>query len=74
MDWLRVYPLLLQFGVGAVMCTVGAWCGISSGYFEWGTPSARRMIAVVVGGYLGLLAFAILFTFILPNIGGDAGS
>ena len=74
MDWLRIYPLLLQFGAGAVMCAVGVWCGISSGYFERGTASTRRMIAVVVGGYLGLLAVAILFTFVLPNLGGNGGS
>jgi hypothetical protein len=65
-DWLRVYPIILQFSAGAVMCAVGLWAGLSSGYLEPGTPTTRRLIAVVVAGYLGLLAYSILFTFVLP--------
>jgi len=73
MDWLRIYPIFLQFGVGAIMCAVGVWCGFSSGYIERGTPTARKLIAVVAGGYLGLLALTLLFTLVLPNWPSEAG-
>ena len=73
MDWLRIYPLLLQFGVGGVMCIVGVWCGYSSGYLERGDRNAQRLVAVVVAGYLGLLALQALFTFVLP-FAGESGT
>jgi len=72
-DWLRVYPFLLQYGVGAVMCAVGVWCGYSSGYLVRGDQNARRLVAVVWGGYFGLLVLAALFTFVLPYVGGEGG-
>ena len=74
MGWLRVYPLILQFSVGAIMCAVGVWCGLSSGYFPKGDPSTRRMLIVVIGGYLALLTLACLFTFVLPYAGEAPGS
>lgn len=73
MDWLRIYPFLLQFGVGGVMCAVGVWCGYSSGYLVPGDRNAQRLVAVVVAGYIGLLVLQGLFTFVLPMAGG-AGS
>ena len=71
MDWLRIYPLLLQFGVGGVMCAVGVWCGYTSGYLVRGDRNAQRLVAVIVAGYLGLLALQALFTFVLPYAGGS---
>ncbi len=69
MDWERITPLILQFGVGAIMCAVGLWTGLSSGYLEKGSPTTRNVIAVVIGGYAGLLALVSLFTFVLPYWG-----
>ncbi len=74
MDWLRIYPLLLQFSVGAVMCAVGVWCGYSSGYLVRGDRNAQRLVAVVWGGYVGLLVLAALFTFVLPYVGEGGGT
>lgn len=71
-DMLRVYPIFVQFGVGAVLCGIGLYCGYSSGYIERGSSSSRRLLTVVVGGYLALLAVTLLFTFVLPQMGGNA--
>ena len=71
-DMLRVYPIFIQFGVGAVLCAIGVYCGYSSGYIVRGSKSSRWLMTVVIGGYLGLLAYTLLFTFVLPQMGGAA--
>ena len=34
MNMMRVWPIVLQYGVGAVLCGIGVWCGIRSGYLD----------------------------------------
>lgn len=70
-DWLRIYPLLLQFSVGAVMCAASVRFGYSSGYLVPGDPNARRLVTVIWVGYFGLLGLAALFTFVMPYVGGE---
>ena len=73
MDMLRVWPLVIQFGAGALMCGVGLYCGLSSGYLDKGSGTARRVVGVTVAGYLGLLAIMSFFTFVAPYWGGESG-
>ena len=70
MDWLRVGPIICQFGVGALLCAVGLAAGIRSGYLDVKLPSDRRLVGIVVGGFLGLLILSCLFTFWLPTLPG----
>lgn len=72
MDMARVWPIVLQFGVGGVMCVVGIWCGLASGYLNLKLAEDRRMLAVLVGGYVILLVLLSAFTFWLPFLPGEA--
>jgi hypothetical protein len=67
MDMLRVWPIVIQYGVGGVICAIGIWCGVRSGYVDLKTSEGKRLIAVVVGGYFALLLVVSFFTFIAPN-------
>lgn len=68
MDMLRVYPIVVQFGVGALLCAVGLWAGVSSGYVDLKLPRDRRAIVIIVFGFVALLALAGAFTFWLPFV------
>ena len=65
-DMMRVWPLVIQFGIGGLMCLGGLWCGIQSGYLDLKSRTAWRVIGVTIAGYLGLLGLGILFTFHAP--------
>lgn len=67
-DMARVWPIIVQFGVGAVLCAIGVWAGLSSGYLDLKLPEDKRALWYVVGGFLGLLALSAVFTFWLPNV------
>ncbi|HPD46059.1 MAG TPA: hypothetical protein P5279_02450 [Anaerohalosphaeraceae bacterium] len=63
----RVWPIICQFGVGAALCLLGIVCGVRGRYFDLRLPEDRRFLAVVIAGFLGLLALAIFFTFVAPS-------
>lgn len=71
-DWPRILPLFVQFGVGAVLCLIGVWAGLSSGYVDLKVAEDRRAVVIVGAGFLGLLLLATVFTFWLPNLPADA--
>jgi hypothetical protein len=68
MEMARIWPILVEFGVGAVLCMLGIWCGIASGYLELKDARDRRLLILFVGGFAGLLLFYLAFTFWLPFV------
>ena len=71
MDMARVWPIVCQFGVGAILCWIGTWAGIRSGFVDFKLPEGRRVVAMVILGYLGLLLLSCAFTFWLPYAVGE---
>lgn len=69
MEMARVWPIVVQFGGGALLCAIGLWAGISSGYLDTKVPEDKRLVYIVIGGFLGLLALSAAFTFWLPFVG-----
>jgi hypothetical protein len=67
MNMLRVWPIICQFGVGALLCLVGIWCGLRGRYLNLKIAEDRRLLAMLVAGYLLLLAMVCVFTFLAPN-------
>ncbi|OHB76942.1 MAG: hypothetical protein A2Z25_18575 [Planctomycetes bacterium RBG_16_55_9] len=67
MDMLRVWPIVCEFGVGALLCLVGIWGGLRGGYFDLKVAEDRRFMVTLLAGYLLLLAVVCLFTFLAPN-------
>jgi len=67
MDMLRVWPIVVEFGVGAVLCFVGIWCGLRGNYLDMKVSEDRRLLALLVAGYFFLLAIMCIFTFWAPN-------
>lgn len=68
MDWERLLPIVVQFGIGALLCGVGVWTGLASGYVDFKYRQDRRLVATVVLGFVGLLAVYIAFTYWLPQL------
>ena len=66
MDMARVWPIVCQYGFGAVLSAIGIWCGIRSGYLDLKLPGDRRLLLVLVGGFALMLALVCLFTFWAP--------
>lgn len=66
MEMARVWPIIVQFGVGGILCIIGVWCGISSGYLDLKIGEDRRAVAIVAIGFVGLLLLSCAFTFWLP--------
>ncbi len=67
MDMLRVWPIVCEFGVGAVLCVVGIWCGLRGNYLDMKVSQDRRLLAVLIAGYFFLLVIMCVFTFLAPN-------
>ncbi len=67
MNMLRVWPILCEFGVGAVLCLIGIFCGLRGGYLDLKISEDRRLLAVLVAGYLFMLAIVCVFTFLSPG-------
>lgn len=67
MNMLRVWPILCQFGIGALLCIVGIWCGLRGGYLNLKIAEDRRLLVMLIGGYLLLLAVTCVFTFLSPG-------
>ena len=71
-DMARIWPIIVQFGGGAVLCAIGLWGGISSGYLDMNNAEDKRLAYIFVGGFLVLLVVASVFTFWLPNLPVEA--
>ena len=50
MNMLRVWPIVCEFGVGAVLCFVGIWCGLRGKYLDMKVAEDRRLLATLVAG------------------------
>ncbi len=68
MNMARVWPIVLQYGVGAVLCGIGVWCGIRSGFLDLKSQDGKRLLFIIVGGFLAMLALVCAFTFWLPFV------
>ena len=68
MDLLRWLPIIVQFGVGAILGGIGLWAGIKSGYLDWNDSEDRNTFLVLIAGYIVLLLVCCLFTFYLPFV------
>lgn len=68
MEMARVWPIVLQYGVGALLCAVGVWCGLRSGFLDLKNPDGKRLLAIIIGGFVAMLALVCLFTFWLPFV------
>jgi len=66
-NMLRVWPIVCQFGVGALLCLVGIWCGMRGGYLDLKIAEDRRLLVILIAGYLLMLCIACVFTFLAPN-------
>lgn len=71
-DMARIWPIIVQFGGGFVLCAVGLRAGIQSKYLDMQNSEDKRLIAIIVGGYVFLLVLSCMFTFWLPNIPVEA--
>lgn len=70
MNMLRVWPIICQFGVGALLCLIGIWCGLRGKYLDMKVAEDRRLLAILVAGYLFMLAVVCIFTFLSPGWAG----
>ena len=67
MNMLRVWPIVCEFGVGALLCLVGIFCGLRGGYLSLKIAEDRRLLVILVAGYLFMLAIVCVFTFLAPG-------
>jgi hypothetical protein len=66
-NMLRVWPVICEFGIGAVLCFWGIWCGLRGGYLNLKIAEDRRLLLMLIAGYVFLLALICFFTFLAPN-------
>lgn len=71
-DMARVWPILVEFGFGGLLCWIGIRAGITSGYLDLNYRDNRRLLAVLAGGFAALLLLYCAFTFWLPFTGREA--
>ena len=67
MNMLRVWPIICQFGIGAILCLVGILGGLRGGYLNLKISEDRRLLLILIGGFLLMLAIVCFFTFLAPN-------
>ena len=67
MNMMRVWPIICQFGIGAILCIIGIWGGLSGKYLNLKTAEDRRLLIILIGGFLLMLALVCIFTFLAPN-------
>lgn len=72
MDMMRVWPIVVQYGVGAVFCAAAMVFSLRGGYLDLAYRDDRRTLWVLVGGFVLLLAVTCAFTFWLPYVPRDA--
>ena len=46
MEMARVWPIVCQFGVGAILCFIGTYCGLTSGYLDMSHRDDRRIVFI----------------------------
>ena len=69
---LRVWPIICQYGIGAVLCIVGIWCGLRGKYLDLKIKEDRRLLIILIAGFLLMLVTVSIFTFLAPGwAGGD---
>ncbi|MCH7558468.1 MAG: hypothetical protein IIB56_13565 [Planctomycetes bacterium] len=66
MNMLRVWPIVCQFGIGALLCLIGIWGGLRGGYLNLKIAEDRRFVVILVAGFLLMLAIVCIFTFLAP--------
>jgi hypothetical protein len=71
-DMARIWPIIVQFGGGSILCLIGLWCGLKSNYLDMNTPEDKRLVYIIIGGFLFLLILSSIFTFWLPNLPVEA--
>jgi len=67
MNMLRVWPIICQFGIGALLCLLGIWCGLRGHYLDLRVREDRRFLVVLLGGFVFLLVLVGIFTFLAPS-------
>lgn len=67
MNMLRVWPIICQFGIGAILCIIGIWGGLRGGYLNLKISEDRRLLLILIGGFIFMLAIVCFFTFLAPN-------
>ena len=67
MNMLRVWPIICQFGIGAILCIIGIWGGLRGKYLNLKIAEDRRLLIILIGGFLLMLALVCIFTFLAPN-------
>jgi hypothetical protein len=67
MNMLRVWPIFCQFGVGALLCFIGIWCGLRGRYLDVKVAEDRRLLVILITGFVVMLAIACVFTFLAPG-------
>ncbi len=74
MNMLRVWPIICQFGIGAILCIIGIAGGLKGNYLDLKIPEDRRLLVILVAGFVFMLALVSIFTFWAPfwASGGDA--
>lgn len=65
-DILRVWPIVCQFGIGAILCFIGILCGLRGGYLDLKIPEDKKLLIILVGGFVFLLLLVCVFTFLAP--------
>ena len=64
---LRVWPIVCEFGIGAILCVVGIWSGLRGGYLDLKVAEDRRLLVILITGFVVMLAIACVFTFLAPH-------
>ena len=67
MNMLRVWPIVCQFGIGAILCLIGIWGGLRGKYLNLKIAEDRKLLLILIGGFLLMLAIVCFFTFLAPN-------
>ena len=67
-DMARIWPIIVQFGGGFILSAIGIWAGISSKYLDLSNPEDKRVVGILLGGFIILLLLSSAFTFWLPNL------
>jgi hypothetical protein len=71
-DMARIWPIIVQFGGGFILCAIGLWAGIRSKYLDLSHSEDKRLVYIIIGGFVFLLVLSSVFTFWLPNIPAEA--
>ena len=67
MNMIRVWPIICQYGIGAVLWLVGIWCGLRGKYLDLKIKEDRRLLMILIAGFLLMLAIVCIFTFLAPG-------